>query len=356
MQWDVFCRVIDNFGDIGVCWRLCADLAARGETVRLWADDASACAWMAPAGAPGVTVHPWPEGPVDAVPGDVVIEAFGCELPADFVERMTRCAPPPVWLNLEYLSAEGYVARSHGLASPQRNGLTKWFFYPGFTPDTGGLLREADALARMSLNDDTDGLRTLGIEPEPGERLVSLFCYENASLPMFVQALSRQPTLLLLSGTQSQWQVARLLGGERHFGRLRVQALPLLPQHAYDDLLRRCDLNFVRGEDSFVRAQWAGRPFLWQIYPQHDGAHVAKLDAFVDGHLRDTPAALADPLRALFHRWNASAPPQAFDWPALPGWSDHAVAWREHLLQQTDLTSNLLRFARTRVENAGGRG
>jgi hypothetical protein len=22
LHWDIFCRVIDNFGDIGVCWRL----------------------------------------------------------------------------------------------------------------------------------------------------------------------------------------------------------------------------------------------------------------------------------------------------------------------------------------------
>ena len=31
MLWDLFCRVIDNHGDLGVCWRLARDLAARGE-------------------------------------------------------------------------------------------------------------------------------------------------------------------------------------------------------------------------------------------------------------------------------------------------------------------------------------
>ncbi|MEO7887531.1 MAG: elongation factor P maturation arginine rhamnosyltransferase EarP, partial [Polaromonas sp.] len=44
LQWDIFCKVIDNFGDIGVCWRLAADLASRGHKVRLWVDDASALA------------------------------------------------------------------------------------------------------------------------------------------------------------------------------------------------------------------------------------------------------------------------------------------------------------------------
>ena len=137
-QWDLFCRVVDNFGDVGVCWRLARDLASRGEQVRLVIDDPSALAWMAPGGAPGVQVLPWP-GP--AAPRDVVIEAFGCDPPPAFVEAMARRSPAPVWINLEYLSAEAYVDRSHGLPSPQRNGLVKWFYFPGFTARTGGLLR-----------------------------------------------------------------------------------------------------------------------------------------------------------------------------------------------------------------------
>jgi len=68
MQWDLFCRVIDNFGDIGVCWRLAADLAGRGEAVRLWTDDAGALAWMAPQGAPGVQVCAWPADGADGRP------------------------------------------------------------------------------------------------------------------------------------------------------------------------------------------------------------------------------------------------------------------------------------------------
>jgi uncharacterized repeat protein (TIGR03837 family) len=147
-RWDLFCRVVDNFGDAGVCWRLARDLAARGARVRLVIDDASPLAWMAPAGAPGVEVLPWP-GPAE--PAEVVIEAFGCDPPPDFVAAMARRQPAPVWINLEYLSAEAYVERSHGLPSPQLNGLTKWFYYPGFTPRTGGLLREPDLMARLFL-------------------------------------------------------------------------------------------------------------------------------------------------------------------------------------------------------------
>ncbi len=69
-------------------------------------------------------------------------------------------------------------------------------------------------------------------------------------------------------------------------GALEVQYLPFLPQHKYDDLLASCDLNFVRGEDSFVRAQLAGRPLVWHIYPQAEDAHLTKLQAFLELLLR----------------------------------------------------------------------
>ena len=40
LSWDIFCTVVDNYGDIGVCWRLARQLAAEhGFAVRLWVDD-----------------------------------------------------------------------------------------------------------------------------------------------------------------------------------------------------------------------------------------------------------------------------------------------------------------------------
>jgi uncharacterized repeat protein (TIGR03837 family) len=336
MRWDLFCRVIDNFGDIGVCWRLAADLAARGHAVRLWIDDASALAWMAPHGAPGVDVLPWTPQMPALPPGDVVVEAFGCELPAAFVERMA--SQTPVWINLEYLSAEAYVERSHGLPSPQRNGLTKWFFYPGFTAGTGGLLREPGLMAERAAFDRKPWLQVRGLAPQPGERVVSLFCYDNPALPQLLQALSAEPTLLLLTPGFAQRQAAPLLDAHGRLGALRALPLPWLTQPEFDRLLWSCDLNFVRGEDSFVRAQWAGAPFVWQIYPQHDGVHAGKLDAFVQRF------GAAPEVRALWHAWNGLR-----SWPAaLPSrgeWAAACRAWRETLLAQEDLTTQLLRLA-----------
>ena len=353
LTWDVFCRVIDNHGDLGVCWRLARELAARGHTVRLWVDDASALAWMAPGGATGVQLLPWRE-PLDAgllhglAPADVWIEAFGCELPASFVAQRAR-APAPVWINLEYLSAEPYVERMHGLPSPVQRGpaagWTKWFFYPGFTERTGGLLRERDVPARQAAFDRTAWLAAQGV-PWQGERLVSLFCYEPPALAAWLTQLDAAPqaTRLLVTAGRAAQAVRAVI--ERESGRLRlsqqggqlsISYLQHLPQTGYDELLWACELNFVRGEDSLVRALWAGRPFVWQPYVQDDGAHRAKLQALLQA--LDAPA----DVRAFHRAWAGvdALPLPAPDWPV---WGAGVQAARARLQGQADLATQLIGF------------
>ena len=340
LHWDVFCRVIDNHGDIGVCWRLAADLASRGDTVRLWTDDAAALAWMAPGGAAGVEVRPWSAETDPADPRDVVVEAFGCELPDGFVAAMAARPTPPVWINLEYLSAEDYVERSHRLQSPRMRdpgrGLVKWFYYPGFTAATGGLLREPPLAAERDRFDRAAWLESQGIGVRPGERLASVFCYPNPALADLPARLADRPTLLLLTpGIR--------LEGPLPDG-VRTHALPWLPQPGYDRLLWSCDLNFVRGEDSFVRAQWAGKPFVWHIYPQDDGAHVEKLQAFLDRFLAGADEATAAGVRAWWAGWNGLAPlPGTL--PSLAGWGARCESWRSGLEAREDLVTGLRQFA-----------
>ena len=345
MHWDLFCRVIDNFGDIGVCWRLATDLASRGEQVRLWVDDASALRWMAPGGAAGVSILRWPGSANDVMPGDVVIEAFGCELPAAFIARMASKPRAPAWVNLEYLSAEAYVERNHGLRSPQAHGpgtgLMKRFSYPGFTPRTGGLLRETGLMQRRKAFDAPAWLRSQGIAPVAEEAVVSLFCYDQPALPALLDRLAQQPTLLLATHGPASQQVNALLGPSLQRGGLRAVMLPALTHAGYDHLLWASDLNFVRGEDSFVRAQWAGAPFVWQAYPQADGAHLDKLEAFLALHLHGLPSAQAAEVRQLWMAWNEGVP-AAIGLPDEAPWRRHCVAWRSQLLAQTDLASQLI--------------
>ncbi len=350
--WDLFCRVIDNHGDLGVCWRLARDLAARGHPVRLWVDDATALAWMAPQGWPGVQVAAF-DAAAGAVPGEVVVEAFGCDPPAAFVQRMAEAATPgpaPVWLNLEYLSAEAYVERCHALPSPQRNGLTKWFFYPGFTPRTGGLLREVGLLAEQAAFDRKAWLASQGLVLHPGERVVSLFCYPHAPTQALLQALAHQPTLLLLTPGYAQ---ALLPPDTPLPPGLRTHALPYLAQPQFDELLWASDLNFVRGEDSLVRALWAGRPAVWHIYPQEDGVHAQKLQALLD---RLQAVAPVPGLDALWRAWNGLLP-SGSAWPAWPdmaAWQTAAQAHAQHLALADDLCSALLAFAAGKKPLAAG--
>jgi uncharacterized repeat protein (TIGR03837 family) len=340
--------VIDNFGDIGVCWRLAADLAARGQQVRLWLDDPRALAWMAPRHPPGITVVPWGDAPPALAPADVVVEAFGCNPPEAFVARMATSPRPPVWINLEYLSAEAYVARSHRLSSPQWQGvaagLMKWFFYPGFTTDTGGLLREPALIDTLAAPDPEVVFQSLGLQRRPHERCISVFSYDNPGLADLPVRCADQPTLLLATpGPASKVLLHAPLPAQ-----VRVQAMPWLPQSGYDALLRACDLNFVRGEDSFLRAQWAAKPFVWQIYPQHDGVHAAKLEAFLALHLAGADPALAGAIHRWSLAWNGlpgnarpTLPPTL---PDLAKWQGHTRRWCDQLLTQQDLSTQLLDF------------
>lgn len=319
MQADIFCRVVDNYGDVGVCWRLARQLARDcGWDVRLWVDDLESFAHIQPGLVPtaprqrlaGVDVLHWTDAPDPALcPRDVVIEAFACDPPATFIESMRRTHP--VWINLEYLSAESWVESCHGLPSQRPDGLVKHFFFPGFTAATGGLLREPglsaerDALQASAPLQDSF-LRAVGVPKDAlalrqaGARTVSLFCYPSAPAAELAQALAADPRPTVLLVPQGVAPALESACGAP--GAPRVVRLPFIAQPDYDRLLWCADLNFVRGEDSFVRAAWAARPLVWQIYPQEENVHLEKLDAWLARY----PA--PEPAHALIRAWNQPQP------------------------------------------------
>nr|WP_100550085.1 MULTISPECIES: elongation factor P maturation arginine rhamnosyltransferase EarP [unclassified Pseudomonas] len=369
-RWDIFCSVVDNYGDIGVTWRLARQLAAeQGHAVRLWVDELGAFVRLCPEASVdaecqhwgGVEVRQWRE-PFPAVePAQVVIEAFACQLPSAYIEAMAASGTRRLWLNLEYLSAEDWVAGCHGLPSPQPSGLQKFFFFPGFVEGTGGLLREADLLARRrTFQADTQAqqalLQSLGVIREPGARLISLFAYENAGLAGWLDALAAdsQSTQLLvpqgkvLANLQA-WlgEVQLVPGDQRQRSNLQIHVLPFVAQDDYDRLLWCCDLNAVRGEDSFVRAQWAGRPLLWHIYPQEEGVHWDKLEAFLAIYNADLMPEAAAVQAEFWRAWNAGRGMEAA-WPALlevwPVLQRHAEQWCDDQAARSDLATTLEQF------------
>ncbi|MCX7162283.1 MAG: elongation factor P maturation arginine rhamnosyltransferase EarP [Rhodocyclales bacterium] len=339
---DIFCTVVDNYGDAGVCWRLARQLADEyGWRLRLWIDDMAPLRQLAPDYAAGpVEVRAWTAPWLATDCADVVIEAFACELPAAYVETMAQRPRPPVWLNLEYLSAENWVAGCHAMSSPHtRLPLLKHFFFPGFTANSGGLLREQDYHARRHAFDAKAFRAEFGLPAAAQDELtISLFSYPNPALPELMRAwaASPRPVRLLRPGSSET---------PRSSGNLSVHNLPFLPQVRYDELLWSCDLNFVRGEDSFVRAQWAGKPFVWQIYPQAGDAHQAKLDAFLAIH----PAGPG--LKAFWQAWNGGGTPPWEDFAAsLPGLAAPMQQWANELAAGPDLASRLVQFCIERLK------
>ena len=376
--WDIFCTVIDNYGDIGVCWRLARQLVDENNLrVRLWVDDLGAfqriCSVVDPRleqqNVNGVDVRHWGKAFAEIEPGDVVIEAFACRLPESFEQGMARQPVKPRWINLDYLSAEAWVSGFHALPSPHpRLPLTKYFFFPGFNETTGGLLRERD-LAEIRLSfctspeQQADFWQRIGQTSPPSDALlISLFAYENPALPdlLEVWAGGQRPVCCLAPVTRTLPAIEAFVGRPLQAGdivrrgALEIRQLPFVSQTDFDRLLWLCDLNFIRGEDSFVRAQWAARPMLWHIYPQEENAHLAKLAAFLDLYCANLPETAAAALRRMMLAWNGdqsttriSPDLWALYLSALPDLQKHAVFWEKIRSKQEDLCSSLVRFSRS---------
>ena len=384
-RWDIFCRVVDNYGDVGVSWRLARQVAREhGKRVRLLLDDMRVLSKLRPEIDPrfdsqkleGVEVSRiGSEGAAQVA--DVVVETFGCDPPDDYVQAMASLERKPRWVNLEYLSAEDWVEGSHALPSPNpRLPLTKHYFFPGFTPKTGGLLRENSLLRRRDEFQADAGAQAAfwkslaGKSPPDGALKISLFTYADAPLEGLAQSCLKYPGpvwLVAPEGTAGARLRERLSpvhdtirrndqsGGRRR--EIEVFVIPFLPQDRYDQLLWACDVNFVRGEDSFVRAQWAARPFVWHIYPQDEGAHWVKLGAFLARYTAGLERAQAAAVTLLWEAWNRRDESLTAEKsnPSLPeAWAQfvarretlekHAREWSDRLGTRRDLAAELVDF------------
>ncbi|XVO22167.1 MAG: elongation factor P maturation arginine rhamnosyltransferase EarP [Betaproteobacteria bacterium] len=387
---DIYCRVVDNFGDIGVLWRLARQLGDEfGWRVRLVVDDLTAfrrieptiddtkpkqwCgetevfAWKCPpigdfadrelletvASGRSSWRRVWqtrdtypvygehrrpeirPHSRLIEVP-DIVIEGFGCELPEIVATGMAAQHPQPHWLNLEYLSAESWVAEHHLLPShhPQL-GIAKTFFFPGFEAGTGGLIRERFVQVPPPSTATHQPLN------------VFLFAYDLRASAAVASVVAESPQVQAL--TVPAGALADRLAAA-HLPKLDVAAF--VPQREFDAMLASFDLLFVRGEDSLVRAIWTGKPFVWQIYPQDDRVHWPKLEAFLDLYCRGLAPPAESSLRRLWHRLNDIPSEQIVGSESLGRlWQDylshlpeiavHAHRWTASQMKLPDLASNL---------------
>jgi uncharacterized repeat protein (TIGR03837 family) len=372
----LFCKVVDNYGDIGICWRLARQLQQEHAiAVTLWVDDLASFKKICPAVTidceqqeiEDVQVRHWQNQ--DAMftasdVADIVIEFFACDIPPAYIVAMAQCAPRPVWLNLEGLTAEEWVEGCHTLPSPHPTmSLTKYFFFPGFNNRTGGLLIEAELEQRLQqFQSDQVAMNVFlaqfGVTAtEMASTKISLFCYPQAPVTSLFEVWQNNAeaiTCLVPEGVAADAVELFLrqnpkAGTSATHGALTVRVLPFIPQPDYDKLLWSCDLNFVRGEDSFVRAQWANKPFIWHIYPQDENLHHKKLKAFLECHTATTESSIA-----LSLAWNAVTT-ENIDWAntwrqfqtEMPEIAFMCINWQHQIVENGDLASNLITFCDT---------
>ena len=386
----LFCTVIDNYGDAGVGWRLAQALVhEEGMRVCLWLDDWAALRPLCPdlgtdngQCVQGVQLFRWqtnrlPESLLMAPEADAVLELFACDLPPQVLAQMQLFRP--LWLNLEYLSAEAWVDDVHLLPSLQGNGLAKYFYCPGFGSRTGGVLRPpsgrlcpppcwADSIQPQALRQ-----RLRLPETTPSDTtVVYVFAYASPVWGMWLHAWHAlaEPIEVWLAPGQALDSIRTALGLPETCLRqagdcwvwdaVTVRVVAFVSQAEFDGLLCLADVLLVRGEDSFVRAQWAAKPMLWHIYPQAELAHLPKLQAFwarVAAFANDSGSLAAH--QSLSMQLNNPSQPMSQTecnaawrrlWSGRGHWQQWQQAWTQSLAQQPGLAQKLASFIRNQLQ------
>ena len=303
---DIFCAVVDNYGDAGVCLHLARSLAKDGHQVRLFCDEMQVLNTIVDQEDHQLTnlsLLAWTKPLKNYRPYSIVINAFCCDFDEGVKAGLSQ-HPGYILLNLDYLSAEDWVESYH-TTSAYMNGLEGFFICPGFTPYTAGLNIDKDFVARCitTLNqagtlfwhqqrhqNPSELTPKLSLLPDQ-EQVVSLFSYQNPALEPIIQSLKNKttPTHLKVFSGLALDNLNKIIHHQLKVGdtlklrkSLTIEVLPMLQHHQYDEILLTSTLNIVRGEDSIVRAMHTGKPFLWQIYPQKESTHIVKLEAFLD--------------------------------------------------------------------------
>jgi uncharacterized repeat protein (TIGR03837 family) len=337
MDIDILCKVVDNYGDIGIAYRLARALSELSDPIRLRlvVDDLAAFAALDPAVDPEADyqrVHDWEVFGWNGAGSEAARRAFLARRPRIVIESLA-CGRPD-WLEaiifdpserascliveLEHLTAEGYAQEIHRMPSLTRSAFVKKvMFLPGFAAGTGGLIMDGGFVRsreRAASDAGRAGLRrellasleaSAAAEDACGRFWVCVFGYERdygrivADLSTFAQ--SRPILVLAAAGKSSDCLLSAWSSAGESFP---LVPLPFLPQERWDEVLLACDFSIVRGEDSWARASLSGKPFLWQAYPQDGRYQMVKVDAFLERlrpHFRAEPF---DRLETLYCAFN----------------------------------------------------
>lgn len=310
----VLCRVVDNFGDIGFCWRLsrsllevCPEISLRlvvSDLASFSALDNRIDASKSVQSVSGIEVFDWNDAErckkaFGEKPPRVVLECFQCGRP-DWLEEILFYGEREDIahiINVEYLTAEDWADEFHCLKSATRSKFVKKVnFMPGFSKKTGGLVLDKSFMQSLSEREYAKSLlqKEANIEVNDDDFNVVVFSYERDFTPV-VRALSalaenlakkkgKRVRVFLTEGKSRKsflGAIEKEVAEKKETAPFLLTKLPFLTQSTWDALLTLCDFNFVRGEDSMARACLCGVPFVWHAYPQEAQWQTVKVNALM---------------------------------------------------------------------------
>lgn len=307
---DIFCEIIDNYGDIGVVYRTAKELQKifpeskirvflnrldefkkiNSQVIDLPSQNID--------GIEYITFDYLRDNANKLLTAQVIIEAFGCQIPEEYIEIAYDNSE--LLINLEYLSAEDWIEDFHLQSSPLGRGkLKKVFFMPGFTEKSGGVIADSNYLERIQRvleNKEFYEKKYLSdIEDRENKIVGTLFSYEKNFTPLLEDLKKLDKDVVILAmGEKTQDSLRKILKNfsiedfrnSLKYGKIEIKFLNFLNQEEYEELINIVDFNFVRGEDSFIRAVLTGKPYMWHIYCQEEYAHMDKIEGFLDKYRR----------------------------------------------------------------------
>lgn len=303
---DIFCEIIDNYGDIGVVYRTAKELQKifPESKIRVFLNrldefkKINSQVLDLPSqnidGIEYITFDYLRDNANELLTAQVIIEAFGCQIPEEYMEIAYDNSE--LLINLEYLSAEDWIEDFHLQSSPLGRGkLKKVFFMPGFTEKSGGVIADSNYLERIQRvleNKEFYEKKYLSdIEDRENKIIGTLFSYEKNFTPLLEDLKKLDKDVVILAmGEKTQDSLRKILKNfsiedfrnSLKYGKIEIRFLNFLNQEEYEELINIVDFNFVRGEDSFIRAVLTGKPYMWHIYCQEEYAHMDKIEGFLD--------------------------------------------------------------------------
>ncbi len=302
---DIFCEIIDNFGDIGVVYRVSKELKKIFQNVRIIIvlnrlEEFKAINkrvkdvdYQEIDGLIYIT-EKYLEDNIDSFgTADIFIEAFGCNVFEGYIKKAKESSK--LWINLEYLSGEKWIEDFHLQESLiDSKTLKKIFYMPGFSEKSGGVIIDSSFLERKEYGAENREkvLEKYFPNCDFNNKLVgTIFSYErNFENLLDVLKDYGKETFLILMGEKTHKSFSEILQKKltENFGKIvkydKITMLyaDFLSQEEYEEVISAVDFNFTRGEDSFVRGILLGKPFMWHIYLQEEKAHMDKIKAFTE--------------------------------------------------------------------------